>query len=72
LLVALRIANGLSQKDIAQKRDTSEAQVSRDERNEYHGITVERAQRVLDAMGESLTTRVADSPVGPAEAAAEW
>ena len=40
LLIALRIANGLSQKDLAQKLDVSEAQVSRDERNEYQGITV--------------------------------
>ncbi len=38
----------------------SEAQVSRDERNEYHGITVGRAQRVLDAMGETLMLRVED------------
>ena len=66
LLIALRIADGLSQKDLAQKLDVSEAQVSRDERNEYHGITVERAQRVLDAMGESLTTRVVERPLVPA------
>jgi hypothetical protein len=26
-----------------------ESQVSRDERNDYHGITVERAARVLEA-----------------------
>ena len=50
LLIALRIANGLSQKDLAQKLDVCEAQVSRDERNEYHGITVERVQRILDAV----------------------
>jgi transcriptional regulator with XRE-family HTH domain len=30
------------------------SQVSRDERNEYHGITVERASRVLDALGVQL------------------
>ncbi len=40
----------------------------RDERSEYHGITVERAQRVLDAMGESLTTRVVERPLVPAQA----
>ena len=43
LLIALRIASGMSQKDLARKLDVSEAQVSRDERNEHHGITVERA-----------------------------
>ncbi|MGI8538923.1 MAG: helix-turn-helix transcriptional regulator [Rubrobacteraceae bacterium] len=63
LLIALRIANGLSQKELADKLGVSEAQVSRDERNEYHGVSVERAQRILDAMGETLTTRVADKPL---------
>lgn len=63
LLIALRIANGLSQKELADRLGVSEAQVSRDERNEYHGVTVERAQRILDAMGETLTTRVADKPL---------
>jgi DNA-binding Xre family transcriptional regulator len=63
LLIALRIANGLSQRELADKVGVSEAQVSRDERNEYHGITVDRAQRVLDAMNETLTSRVEDKPL---------
>jgi DNA-directed RNA polymerase specialized sigma subunit len=63
LLIALRIANGLSQRKLAEKLGVSEAQVSRDERNEYHGITVDRAQRVLDAMNETLTSRVEDKPL---------
>jgi DNA-binding Xre family transcriptional regulator len=63
LLIALRIANGLSQRELAEKLGVSEAQVSRDERNEYHGITVDRAQRVLDAMNEALTSRVEDKPL---------
>ena len=58
LLIALRIANGLSQRELAERLGVSEAQVSRDERNEYHGITVERAQRILDAMGETLRFEV--------------
>ena len=41
----------------------SEAQVSHDERNEYHAITVDRVQRVLDAMNETLTSRVEDKPL---------
>lgn len=32
----------------------NESQVSRDERNEYHGITVDRASRILDALGVNL------------------
>ena len=63
LLIALRIANGLSQRELAEKLGVSEAQVSRDERNEYHGITVDRAQRVLDAMNETLSSRVEDKPL---------
>lgn len=63
LLIAMRIANGLSQKELAERLGVSEAQVSRDERNEYHGITVDRVQRVLDAMGETLTSRVEDKPL---------
>jgi hypothetical protein len=38
----------------------SEAQVSRDERNEYHGVTVDRAQRILEALGETVTARIAE------------
>jgi len=56
LLVALRIALGLSQRELANRLEVHESQVSRDERNEYHGITVERASRILDAMGVELTS----------------
>jgi transcriptional regulator with XRE-family HTH domain len=58
LLIALRIANSLSQRELAQRLGVGESQVSRDERNEYHGITVERAQRILDALGERVQARV--------------
>ena len=47
-----RIANGLSQRELADRLadrlGVSEPQVSCDECNEYHGITIERAQRILD------------------------
>src|SRR6266852_2995772 len=58
LLIALRIANGLSQKDLADRLGVSEAVVSRDERNEYHAISVERAQRILDALQAAISVRV--------------
>jgi len=58
LLVALRVAQGLSQRELAERLGVHESQVSRDERNEYHGITVERAERVLEALGAEVRTSV--------------
>ena len=54
MLVGLRIARGLNQRELAERLGVHESQVSRDERNEYHGITVDRASRVLDALGVLL------------------
>ncbi|MFW5739684.1 MAG: helix-turn-helix domain-containing protein [Myxococcota bacterium] len=53
-LVALRIALGLTQRELAERLGVHESQVSRDERNEYHAVTVERASRILDALGVEL------------------
>ncbi len=60
LLIALRIANGISQQELAKRLGVSESIVSRDERNEYHGITIERAQRILDALGALVVVKVAE------------
>jgi ribosome-binding protein aMBF1 (putative translation factor) len=62
LLIALRIANGISQRELADRLGVSESVVSRDERNEYHGITVDRAQRILDALRQGIVVRVDDTP----------
>ncbi|MEX2173290.1 MAG: helix-turn-helix transcriptional regulator [Pirellulaceae bacterium] len=58
LLIALRIAQGLSQRELAGRLGTHESQVSRDERNEYHGITLERAGRILDSLNVELESIV--------------
>jgi transcriptional regulator with XRE-family HTH domain len=50
-LIGVRIARGLSQRELAALLGVAEAQISRDERNEYHGITLERAQTILQKMG---------------------
>ena len=63
LLIAARIANGLTQQGLAERLGVSAAQVSRDERNDYHGITVERAQLILDRLGEKLTVRLDEKPL---------
>lgn len=58
LLVALRIANGISQAELARRLSVDVSQVSRDERNEYHGISIDRAERVVAALGEELQISV--------------
>jgi ribosome-binding protein aMBF1 (putative translation factor) len=58
LLIALRIAQGISQRELAGRLGVHESQVSRDERNEYFGITLERAVKVLDALNVHLRTKV--------------
>jgi len=70
ILIALRIANNLSQQELADRLGVTAPQVSRDERNEYHGITLARAQRVLDALEEEVVSRVRDKPSGPGKMAA--
>ncbi len=54
MLVGLRIFLGLSQRELADRLNVDASQVSRDERNEYHNISVERVSRILDALGVSL------------------
>ena len=58
LLVSLRIARGLTQRELAVRLAVHETQVSRDERNDYHGITLERANRILEALGVEVHSRV--------------
>jgi len=64
VLVAARIALGITQRDLAGRLGVHETQVSRDERNEYHGITVDRAARILDALDLRLRSSF-DAPVVP-------
>ena len=58
LLIAVRIAQGVAQQELAQRLNVHESQVSRDERNEYVGITLERAVKILDALNVRLRSRV--------------
>jgi transcriptional regulator with XRE-family HTH domain len=62
-LVALRIALGLTQRELAERLEVHESQVSRDERNEYHGMTVDRASRILDVLGVELRSIFRPLPV---------
>lgn len=50
-LVAARVAGGVTQRELAVRLGVHESQVSRDERNDYQGVTLERASKVLAAVG---------------------
>lgn len=54
LLIALRIFRGFKQSDLAARLGVDPSQVSRDERNEYHGITVQRVVKITEALGVEL------------------
>lgn len=58
LLIGARIFRGLSQREFAARLGVHESQVSRDERNEYRSITVERAARILEALGVELLSEL--------------
>jgi len=58
LLIGLRIAQGDSRRALAERLGVNESQVSRDERNEYHGIALDRAERILNALHAELRTTV--------------
>jgi transcriptional regulator with XRE-family HTH domain len=62
LLISLRIAQGISQRELAKRLDVHESQVSRDQRNEYLGITLERVIKILDALNVRLRTKVETPP----------
>jgi DNA-binding XRE family transcriptional regulator len=67
LLISLRIYRGLTQRQLAEQLGVHESQVSRDERNEYHGITVARATRILELLGVQVSSSVVaiDPPEKP-------
>jgi len=66
VLVGLRIAQGVTQRDLAGRLGVDASQISRDERNEYRGISIERAGRILEVMHVNLKSRF-DEPVQGSE-----
>ncbi|HET7461887.1 MAG TPA: helix-turn-helix transcriptional regulator [Longimicrobium sp.] len=68
-LIGIRIARGMTQRELAERLSVSEAQVSRDERHEYYGITVERAQRILEALETRFRMEI-EEPAGAARVSA--
>ena len=62
LLIGARIYRGISQRELASRLGVHESQVSRDERNEYGSITVERASRILEALGVEMVSELEPGP----------
>ena len=65
MLISTRIAQGMSQRELARRLEVHESQVPRDERNEYYGITLERAVKILDALNVRLHSKVEIEPLRP-------
>ena len=59
MLIRLRIARGISQKELAQRMGVRPQQVQQDEENEYHSLTVGRLKRILEALEVKAEVRVA-------------
>ena len=54
LLISLRVSQGLTQRELANRISVEESRVSRDERNEYFGITLDRATKILEALNVKI------------------
>lgn len=57
-LIAYRIYRNMSQEKLAQKLGVSPAQISRDERNEYYGATIEKIQKVMTVLEMHTKTKI--------------
>ncbi|NPV93216.1 MAG: helix-turn-helix transcriptional regulator [Firmicutes bacterium] len=49
-LIGLRIAKGISQAELARRLGVTPAQVSKDEKNDYHGVSLQKFEKVIDAL----------------------
>ena len=68
-LIGLRIAKGLTQSELADRLGVSAPQVSRDETNEYHGITLAKAQKILETLGARFEAEIEGPISDPLETA---
>jgi DNA-binding XRE family transcriptional regulator len=58
LLIALRIKAGLTQSELAKKLNVSQAQVSRDENNDYHGVGLVKIKEILKVLDVHLEVKI--------------
>jgi DNA-binding XRE family transcriptional regulator len=65
-LIGLRIYLGITQRQLAERLGVHESQVSRDERNEYRGVTVVRVSEILEVLHvQARTVITVPQPPGP-------
>jgi len=65
-LISMRIAQGISQSELADRLGVHEKTISRSECDEYRGISLERAIRLFDALGVEVKLTVARKPTAAA------
>ncbi len=71
LLIAIRLADEISQEELARRLDVPVAQVVQDERDEYYGFTLQELDPIIRALNARISTRVELEPeVGPGRALA--
>ena len=59
-LIGLRIAKGWTQQELADRLGVTQAQISKDENNEYHGISVARAQKIFEVFKTRVRVEIED------------
>jgi len=60
-LVGIRIQKRLSQRELARRIGVHESQISREERNDYSGLTINKAQKVLKALESEMVCVINDT-----------
>jgi len=58
MLIAMRLAKGMSVSEFAECLQVPDLQVELDESQEYHGLTMVRAQEILDQLKVCVVTKV--------------
>ncbi|MDR3587319.1 MAG: helix-turn-helix transcriptional regulator [Desulfosporosinus sp.] len=61
-LIGLRIYLGITQSELATRLEVAEAQISRDEKNEYHGASIEKVKRILEALSVTVSISLTRIP----------
>lgn len=58
LLIGYRLYRGMSQAELAKKAGVAVSQVSRDENNEYHGSSIDKIAKIMDALEMNVALTV--------------